>query len=181
MFSRKRIFTTGIVLASFALIGVLAWAAYQFLIGFAFAGLIGELLEDEALFDLSHRSVQVVGDFSDSDAESNYNFVTECLGIQFLDGTVVDQHDNAWDRIVCCFQIESHAISPSFPPEKFTACERGNERVIFPDLSETNRDVPSAAAKYDVIIPDDPYAKIVYHHPETDRIWIYFGYRPPMD
>ena len=125
--------------------------------------------------------MQVVGHFSDSDAESNYALICNGLGLTFPDGTTIDQHDNAWDRIVCSFQFESGSAMPSLTAEQFQPCERSGETIFFADLTENNRGVPDSAIKYEVTIQGNPYTQILYSDPETSRIWVYFGYRPPMD
>ena len=124
MAKRKRLITIGIVFLGIAFLGFVAWWAGRILLGLALVFLVGEAIQDEGLFDFDHSSVQVVGHFSDSDAESNYALICNGLSLTFPDGTTIDQHDNAWDRIVCSFQFESGSAMPSLTAEQFQPCER---------------------------------------------------------
>ncbi|WDQ15123.1 hypothetical protein [Rhodopirellula sp. P2] len=158
--------------------------AYRLLMATALALVLEDIADDEdfSLFGSSHSSVQTVGEFNDETAESNYRFVTGGLGFGFTDGTEIDQHDNAWDILVCCFTIPQGGPFPDFSDQRFVEGARPDSASSeFAILTPENQAVPVTARRFDLILPDDHYRKYLYSDAKSNRVWVRYGYQPPTD
>jgi len=139
-------------------------------------------LLDEISLDFTHSSSEIVGQLKDRDAESNFNFVNSGLHLLIPDGTRMDQHDNAWGNVWCCSTFPAESDFPVLPESTFSIRKRtGTQPIVFPMLTEPNRDVPEDVTIYDITVPNDPYMKMAFSHPESNRLWVNYGYRPPTD
>ena len=157
------------------------YVAFNLAAAFTLSSALNVMAEDESLFDLSHSSVQIVGEFDDETAKSNFRFVNGGLKLQIPDGTEIDQHDNAWDRVVCCFTFPLAENFPELPEPIFEEREQITQELNFSNLSLQNREIPSGIKVYDEHIAENPYTQFVCSHPDTRRLWVYYGYRPPTD
>ena len=111
------------------------YVAFNLAAAFTLSSALNVMAEDESLFDLSHRSVQIVGEFDDETAKSNFRFVNGGLKLQIPDGTKIDQHDNAWDRVVCCFTFPPAEKFPDLLEPIFEERQQITQALSFSDLS----------------------------------------------
>ena len=132
-----------------------------------------------------HSSSQIVGQFKDKDAESNFNFVNAVLQLQIPDGTVMDQCDGGFGAvgsIYCCFTFPSAEAFPVLPDPTFSVREKnGTEPLDFSMLTAQNRDVPDNVTVYDITVPNNPWGKVALSHSESNRLWLIYCYHSPTD
>jgi hypothetical protein len=182
MLNRKRITIFLAVVVGAAFFGYAAIQGFRVLTLYAIAVSLNEMPEGESLFDMSHQSVQTTGNFTDSTAKSNYNFVTGGLGLSFPDGCVLDQYDDSWGFVYCCFEGNDDIALPALPSDRFSTDTNTTETTVsFDNLTIKNRVVPDDAVRYKLISKPDIYDKTIYSHPPSRRIWVRYGYRPPFD
>ncbi|TWU20169.1 hypothetical protein Pla52o_46840 [Novipirellula galeiformis] len=182
MTKRKRLTKVVVVATVVTLLGIVGWHTLRAITAFMFLSALGELSDEGPLFGLEHRSVETIGQFTDSDAESNYNFVANGTGISFPDGTVLDQHDDSWGQVSCCFQLPTDAILPMIPSDRFgEPLLTSEETTTFPDLSEANRKVPALTKRYDTTSLINSHSVTLYVHPGSNRVWVAHRYPSPMD
>ncbi len=182
MTKRRRLTKVAIALASVALLCYAGWHAFRAVTAYTFLLAFSEMADEEPLFDFEHRSVETIGRFTDSDAESNYNFVANGTGISFPDGTVMDQYDDSWGQIACCFQLPPDVLLPDLLSSRFQKSgDTNREPVAFPDLTEPNRNVPPFAKKYETTSFVNSYPITLYADLESNRVWVDHRYPSPMD
>ncbi|TWU37117.1 hypothetical protein Poly41_32440 [Novipirellula artificiosorum] len=178
----KRSTKAVIAVASMAALTFAAWHAFRTLTAYVVLLSFSELADEGPLFDLEHRSVETIGEFTDSDAQSHYNFVTGGTGISFPDGTVADQYDDSWEQVSCCFQLQFDSELPSFLPSRFVESSLAKgETIMFPGLTEANRNVPPSAKRYEAPSLVNSHRVTLYVHAESKRIWVNHRYPSPMD
>jgi hypothetical protein len=171
-----------IAVAIFAMLVFVGWRAFRALTAYAILLAFSELADEGPLFELEHRSVETVGQFTDSDAQSHYSYVASGTGISVPDGTTADQYDDSWGQVECCFQLTPTTELLSIIPSRFKeSAQTTAEVAVFPGLTEANRNVPPSAKKYEAPSLNNSHWVILYVHPESARIWVNQRYPSPMD